>query len=238
MLGLTIVSPSAQSQTFNVLHSFTGGGDGASPGAGLTMDKAGNLYGTTESGGASGPNGYGTVFKLAHTRSGWALTPLYSFAGNQDGASPGARVIIGPNGTLYGTTSYGGGSGCGGNGCGTVFNLRPPMNASTNALMDWTETILYRFTGRDDGAVPVGDIVLDLSGNIYGTTAAGGSSQQGTVYKVIPSNGSWTQNVLWSFTGGNDGGKPATGVISRRCAATCTVRHKLAALTVLARFSS
>ena len=69
-------APSAQAQTFNVLHNFTGGGDGASPGAGLTMDKGGNFYGTTESGGAGGPNGYGTVFKLTHKGSGWALTSV------------------------------------------------------------------------------------------------------------------------------------------------------------------
>ena len=213
VLGLSFVTPAVQAQTFNVLHNFTGGGDGASPGAGLTMDKGGNLYGTTESGGASGPNGYGTVFKLAHTRSGWALTPLYSFAGNEDGASPAARVIISPNGTLYGTTSYGGGSGCGGIGCGAVFNLRPPMNASTNALTGWTETVLYRFTGGADGAFPTGDLVFDQGGNIYGTTETGGSFQMGTVYELAPSKGGWTENVLWTFSGGNDGGKPAAGVI-------------------------
>ena len=214
LLGLImVVAPSAEAQTFNVLHNFTGGGDGASPGAGLTMDKGGNFYGTTESGGESGPNGYGTVFKLTRKGSGWALTSLYSFAGGDDGASSGARVIIGPSGALYGTTLYGGGSGCGGNGCGTVFSLRPPISASTNALTDWTETVLYRFTGGADGAVPVGDLVFDQDGNIYGTTAAGGSSQMGTVYELTPSNGGWTENVLWTFSGGDDGGKPGSGVI-------------------------
>ncbi len=126
---------------------------------------------------------------------------------------PGARVIFGPDGTLYGTTSYGGGSGCGGNGCGTVFNLKPPMNASTNVITDWIETVLYQFTGSSDGAFPVGDLVFDQAGNIYGTTAGGGSSQEGTVYELTPSNGGWTESVLWSFTGGNDGGKPTGGVI-------------------------
>ena len=214
VFGVTMMAaPSAPAQTFNVLHTFTGGGDGASPGAGLTMDKGGNFFGTTESGGASGPNGYGTVFKLSHTRFGWSLTPLYTFTGNEDGASPAARVIIGPNGTLYGTTSAGGGNGCGGGGCGTVFNLRPPMNASTNALTDWIEVVLYRFTGGVDGASPVGDLVFDQDGNIYGTTTGGGSSQMGTVYALTPADGGWTQNVLWTFSGGKDGGKPAAGVI-------------------------
>ena len=214
VLGVTIiVTPAAPAQTFNILHAFTGGQDGASPGAGLTMDRGGNFYGTTENGGVGGPDGYGTVFKFTRTGSGWALNPLYSFAGNQDGASPGARVIIGPNGALYGTTSYGGGSGCGGNGCGTVFNLRPPLNATTNALADWTETVLYGFTGGANGAFPVGDLVFDQEGNIYGTTAAGGSSQMGTVYELTPSDGGWTENVLWTFSGGNDGGAPGGGVI-------------------------
>ena len=213
-LGLTIVvTRSLEAQTFDVLHSFTGGGDGASPGAGLTMDKGGNFYGTTKNGGANGPNGYGTVFKFTHTHSGWALNPLYGFSGGDDGASPGARVIIGADGTLYGTTSYGGGSRCGGNGCGTVFNLQPPVDASTNVLTDWTETVLYQFTGGSDGALPVGDLIFDQSGNIYGVTAGGGSSQEGTVYELTPSNGNWTESVVWSFTGGNDGGKPAGGVI-------------------------
>jgi uncharacterized repeat protein (TIGR03803 family) len=213
VFGLTIVvTRSAQAQTFNVLHSFTGGGDGAAPGAGLTMDRGGNFYGTTENGGMDGPNGYGTIFKLTHTNSGWTLTPLYSFAGGDDGASAGARVIIGPDGTLYGTTSYGGGLGCDGTGCGTVFNLRPPMNAPVNVLTDWTETVLYRFTGGSDGSRPVGDLVFDEAGDIYGATAGGGSSQNGIVYELTLSNGNWTESVLWSFTGGNDGGKPAGGV--------------------------
>jgi uncharacterized repeat protein (TIGR03803 family) len=177
------------------------------------MDTAGNFYGTTEKGGTDGPNGYGTVFKLRRTDSAWTLTPLYSFAGGDDGASPGARVIIGPDGTLYGTTSYGGGSGCGGNGCGTVFSLRPSINAPPNVLASWTETVLYRFTGGSDGSLPVGDLVFDAAGNIYGTTADGGSSQNGVAYELMPSNGAWTENILWSFTGGNDGGEPGGGVI-------------------------
>lgn len=213
-LGLTAVSTRlAQAQTVNVLHNFTGGEDGASPGAGLTTDNMGRFYGTTQQGGASGPNGYGTVFKLMYRGNGWTLTPLYSFSGGDDGASPGARVIIGPDGSLYGTTGYGGVSGCGGNGCGTVFNLRPPVNTSADVLGNWTETVLYRFAGGGNGALPVGDLVFDRSGNIYGTTASGGSSQQGTVYELTPSNGNWNESILWNFAGGSDGGQPAGGVI-------------------------
>ena len=100
-----------QAQSLTVLHNFTNGQDGGSPFAGLTMDKAGNLYGTT----AYGGSGNGTVFRLVHKNSNWLFAPLYSFAGGNDGANPQVRVIIGPDGSLYGTTQYGG------NGYGTVF---------------------------------------------------------------------------------------------------------------------
>jgi uncharacterized repeat protein (TIGR03803 family) len=213
LTSTVLLTTSAEAQTFAVTHSFSGGGDGASPGAGLVLDRDGNFYGTTEHGGPGGPNGNGTAFRLTHLSSGWALTPLYSFAGGNDGANPQARVVFGPDGTLYGTTSNGGGSGCGGAGCGAIFNLRPAPHSSTTVFGAWAETVLYRFTGGNDGSVPGGDLVFDPAGNVYGTTAGGGSSGQGTVYELTPSNGTWTESVLWSFTGGNDGGRPTGGVI-------------------------
>ena len=93
VLVLTVVATqSAQAQTYNVIHNFTGGPDGANPYAGLTMDKAGNLYGTTLLGGTAAwcirTSGCGTVFKLTHKGSGWVLNPLYSFDGGNDGAVP------------------------------------------------------------------------------------------------------------------------------------------------------
>jgi len=93
-------------QTLTVLHNFTNGGDGGSPSAGLTMDHAGNFYGTAMSGGEGNS---GTVFKLSRAGSGWVLATLYSFRGGDDGAYPQARVVFGPDGTLYGTTTGGGG---------------------------------------------------------------------------------------------------------------------------------
>ena len=223
---LTVVAvPAAQAQNFSVIHQFSGGQDGASPDAGLTMDAAGSLYGTASSGGDTGGNcatdqgGCGTVFKLAHKGSGRIFDPLYSFQGGNDGANPFARVIIGSDGSVYGTTRQGGGSGCGGSGCGTVFRLRPPATACKTALCPWTETVLYRFTGGSDGAVPSnGDLVFDKAGNLYGTTLQGGSGSCnggtcGVVYKLTPSNGEWTESVLYSFTGGSDGGNPNAGVI-------------------------
>jgi len=217
VLGLTVLTcPLVQAQTFNVIHAFTGGQDGAGPYAGLTMDRAGNLYGTASAGG----KGFGTVFKLALKGSGWVFTPLYSFQGGTDGALPGARVILGPDGSLYGTTYYGGSSGCGGNGCGTVFNLKPQPRACKTALCPWTETVLYRFTGASDGAAPGGDLVFDHAGAIYGATFYGGllgadcyREGCGVVYKLAPSNGRWTETALYSFTGGSDGGGPSGGVI-------------------------
>ena len=112
---VTVLTQSAQAQTFTVLHNFTNGADGGEPWAGLSMDRAGNLYGTASTGGNSSgacsyrnPPGCGTVFKLSRKGSGWVFTPIYTFSG-PDGASPMARVIIGPDGSLYGTTIYGGG---------------------------------------------------------------------------------------------------------------------------------
>src|SRR5581483_4635346 len=123
-LSLSIIQPLALAQSFTVLHAFTGGGDGAEPYSGLTIDRGGNLYGTALGGGC----GYGTVFKIAHKNGAWIFNPIYCFTGVNDGNAPVARVVFGPDGSLYGTTQFGGGNGCSGSsGCGTVFRLRPPL---------------------------------------------------------------------------------------------------------------
>jgi uncharacterized repeat protein (TIGR03803 family) len=210
---LTILAfTSAQAQTYTKLHDFTGGADGGVPGAGLTMDRAGNLYGTAEVGGSDGG---GTVFKLTHTGSGWTFNPLYSFAGGNDGTQPRGGVIIGPNGTLYGTT-YEGGS----QGVGTVFNLRPAPHACAKVLCPWTETVLYSFKGSADGAFPWDALVFDQTGNIYGTTQNGGVPKPtspcnigecGTVFELTPANGGWIESVIYSFSG-SDGKYPLSGL--------------------------
>jgi uncharacterized repeat protein (TIGR03803 family) len=184
--------------TFRVIHNFSGGQDGANPNAGVTMDGAGNLYGTAYSGGTSND---GTVYRLQNKGASWIFSPLYSFRGGADGANPYSRVILGPDGLLYGTT-YGYPS----NGAGTVFNLRPPPRACTAALCPWNETVLYSFTGGADGFWPRGDLIFDQSRNIYGTT------QSGTVYELTLSNGSWAENTLYGFSG-PDGSFPHGGVI-------------------------
>jgi uncharacterized repeat protein (TIGR03803 family) len=191
-----VATPAAlQAQTFTVLHNFTGGGDGATPKAGLTMDAAENFYGTTYLGGT----GYGVVFKLKHSGSGWVLTPLYSFAGGNDGANPFGRVAIAADGTLYGTTYLGGGTtGCMGSGCGTVFHLTPSPEAPKKALAPWNETVIFSFTGVYTGANPQGDIVFDRSGNICGTTVSGGNLDYGAVYQLTPSGNSWSETIIYS----------------------------------------
>ncbi|MGA2372883.1 MAG: choice-of-anchor tandem repeat GloVer-containing protein [Candidatus Korobacteraceae bacterium] len=216
MLGvMTMLATAGQAQTFTVLHNFSNGPDGGQPAAGLSMDRAGNLYGTASTGGNSSgacaypnPPGCGTVFKLSRKGSGWVLTTLYTFSG-PDGRNPQTRVIIGPDGTLYGTTTYGGDLNE-----GTVFNLRPPATPCKSVLCPWTETVLHSFDGYGDGAEPTfGDPVFDAAGNIYGTTPYGGHGSNGTVYKLTHSNGGWTETVLYRFQGGTDGATPYGGLV-------------------------
>jgi uncharacterized repeat protein (TIGR03803 family) len=191
-----------------VIHNFTGGSDGAGPGA-LIMDRAGNIYGTT----TNGAEGYGTVFKLTYKTSGWVLNPLYSFGSGNDGAVPSGKVIIGPDGSIYGATQEGGGCGFYRFGCGTIYNLRPKPTACTTALCPWVESVIYRFNGTE-GLFPTGGMVFDASSDLYGTTSQGGDLNCsptygcGTVYELMPSEQGWTHTVLYTFTGGADGGFP------------------------------
>ena len=209
-------APSAPGQAFRVIHSFTGSADGSTPNSTMVMDQAGNLYGTTSYGGAQpGSAGSGIVFKLVQRNSAWILTPLYTFQGGSDGAYPGASVVIGTSGILYGTTSLGGNPGCAaGMGCGTVYQLQPQSRACHSVLCPWTKTVLYRFTGEQDGANPAyGQLAFDHSGNIYGTTGGGGNNGSGVVYQLTHSSGGWQESVLHSFDGMGDGLEPQSGVV-------------------------
>jgi len=209
VFALAVVAiPMAQAQTFTVIHNFTGAG-GISPWAGLTMDAAGNFYGTTYSGGTGGG---GAVFKLKHSESGWIFTPLYGFAGGHSGANPWGEVAIARDGTVYGSTYQGGEGNCYGFGCGVVFHLTPSATVPTTALSPWNETVLYRFTGGSDGGNPQGNVTFDEVGNIYGTASQGGSGD-GVVYSLTPSGGGWIESVLYSPGGNNS---LASGVIFDR----------------------
>ena len=190
----------ALAQTLTVLHTFTGGLSGANPYAGVTMDAAGNLYGTTYYGGA---NGAGLVYKLTHKGSGWVFSPLYSFQRGNDAQSPIAGVTIGRDGNLYGTT-FGGGQ----RGAGAVYKLSPPATFCRSVLCPWTETLLYQFTGGADGGEPEAAVIFDSAGNLYGTTGGGGTENNGVVFKLTPSGSGWTESVLYRFAGPPDGYDP------------------------------
>jgi uncharacterized repeat protein (TIGR03803 family) len=197
-----------------VLHQFKGGSDGANPHAGLISDGTGALYGTTSRGGGAGcvgGLGCGTVFKLTPPAAGqtkWTKEILYRFQGGSDGEAPFAGLVFDSKGALYGTTLAGGGT----FGPGTVFKLTPPAVGQTQ----WTEEILYRFTGAGgDGDGPQAGLIFDSKGALYGTTSGGGGpSNCGTVFKLKPpavGQTQWTEKVLYSFAGTGDGCLPLFG---------------------------
>jgi len=210
LAGFLLVSGAGvQAQTFTVLHQFSGP-DGAAPVAGLTMDRAGNLYGTALIGGQGFQYcnlGCGTVFKLTHGSSGWLFTPIYVFNGS-DGANPQARVVFGPDGALYGTATQGGA-----NGRGVVFRLQPPATFCKAVQCPWTQTILHSFALSNDGSYPgSGDLIFDGAGNIWGTTGDGGDFFGGVVYELVRSGNSWTENVIHNFGAVGDGARPSAGL--------------------------
>lgn len=192
--ALLLAAPPAHGQTENVLYSFANSPDGANPRyVTPILDTMGNLYGTTENGGAFG---FGTVFKL--TPSG-TETILHSFDVNgTDGAYPVASLVM-YQGNLYGTTVEGGND----NIDGTVFELK-------HTTKGWTERILHSFGASGDGSQPDCALTLDTSGNLYGTTNVGGAYSHGTVFELTASG---TETILWSFGNGTDGANPVAGVI-------------------------
>ena len=195
-----LCAPSAYAARTQTIYSFGGGNDGGFPLGGVIQDAQGNFYGTTSSGG-SGHNG--AVYQLSLNKGGksWTQTTLYAFTGGNDGGNPQAGLVADSQGNLYGTT-YAGGA----NGEGVVFQLSPPKKGGTT----WTETVLWTFTGGNDGGEPTASLVLDSQGNLYGTTDWGGTGVVGTVFKLSPpaKGKTWTETVLYNFTGNNDGGEP------------------------------
>jgi uncharacterized repeat protein (TIGR03803 family) len=181
-----------------VIYSF--GGNGTTVDGILTFDKKGRLYGIAYS---EGTNENGVVFELIPAIGQWTRTDLYSFLGGSDGSGPRAGVIFDNAGNLYGVTSAGGSGNS-----GTVFELTPDQHGG------WTETILYSFTGGGDGAAPDSILIFDEAGNLYGTTASGGSGGNGIVFELSPEpSGRWRKKVLHAFKGRLDGALPPAGVI-------------------------
>jgi uncharacterized repeat protein (TIGR03803 family) len=195
---LLAFSTASVAQTESVLYAFSGGPDGGTPYSTLTLDSAGNLYGTTFSGGAMG---VGTVFELSPTSDGWTETVIFSFD-ELDGEGPYGGVIFDAEGNLYGTTAFGGAYGK-----GEVFKLKRTSEGG------WIEDNILNFRGSD-GQTPQGNIVFDKAGNLYGTTFYGGKYGNGVVWEVSPiGQGQWFPKTLHSFgSASDDGANPYAGV--------------------------
>jgi uncharacterized repeat protein (TIGR03803 family) len=200
------LTPTATGWSESVIYSFAGGATGSSPGyTGVAVDKNGNLYGTTYSGGTVNSAcsiGCGLVYELSPTSSGWQETVLYNFTG-PDGQYPNeGTLVFDASGNLYGVTGNGGTSGT-----GVVFKLAP--SAGT-----WTESVIYDFPDHVGLAVNPWSVSMDASGNLYGVAVGGGMYGFGTIFKLTPnSSGGWTESNIYSFTGGADSGYPRTNLI-------------------------
>lgn len=214
-----------------VLHSFTGGSDGGYPDAPLTLDLSGNLFGTAMLGGnvsglcastgASG--GCGTVYQLTPQSNGtFKFSTLYQFKGGADGSNPAyyGQLVLDNTGNIYGVTTYGGTSvNCGSYGCGTVFMLSPTAGGH------YRKQTLYSFLGVGgsslDGWGPLGRLLIDKAGVLYGTTYYGGNGPCtagsvvgcGTVFSLSKSGGGWKETVLYSFLGEPDASLPYGGFV-------------------------
>ncbi|MGC1371681.1 MAG: choice-of-anchor tandem repeat GloVer-containing protein [Candidatus Sulfotelmatobacter sp.] len=193
LLRPTPTSAQARERILYPLSPFVGCG---APIASLIADKHGNLYGTGLTGG--GAPGAGCAFELSPSRVGWEETVLHSFSG-ADGSGPDGALVFDGAGNLYGTAEGGGAYDD-----GVAFELSPSVNGT------WTETVLYNFGSHDgDGAGPEGNLIFDGRGNLYGTTRGGGAYDNvGTVFELSPSDGGWTEKVLYSFSGGINGPGP------------------------------
>jgi len=200
ILVALLIVPTANAQTYRVLHSFTNGPDGAGPQSGLAIDAAGNLYGTTWAGGSgylcSAPPGCGTLFKLTHRGSGWVTTPMYEFMGTDDGGHPIEPVQFAPDGALYGSTLFG---------YGTLFRVTPAPTRSALPIGFWRMTVLSYFGDYTFG--PSGELAFDGSRNVYGTTSFGGPVGGGIVFEW-----SGSLRVLYSAQERTDGMYPEGGV--------------------------
>jgi uncharacterized repeat protein (TIGR03803 family) len=212
-MAALFAATTAAAQVETVLHSFAGTfTDGSYPLSNLIVDKAGNLYGTTVGG---GPAGLGTVFELSpQAGGGWKVKILHSFNnGSSDGYSPYAGLILDASGNLYGATSAGGSGDCGIDvGCGTVFEVTQVGGA-------WRERILYNFKGNGvDGYGPLGGVIFDGSGKLYGVTNFGGVYSQGVVFELTPKAGEWGEHLLHTFHHDGrknlDGANPVPGLVS------------------------
>jgi uncharacterized repeat protein (TIGR03803 family) len=210
MLGLAM---NAQAQTDTTIYNF-GRTAPSAPSSGPVFDKAGNLYGVATFGGTGNS---GVVYKLTLVSGEWQESVIYNFSGGADGGHPYSTPIFDRAGNLYGTTSSGGNlttQACGSYGCGVVYKLSPTSNGQ------WKESVLYAFTGGNDGSAPtLGNLVFDKAGNLYGSNVGGANTVSqacsntsgcGVVFQLSPvAGGNWKFNLLHTFSGGWDGVGPA-----------------------------
>jgi uncharacterized repeat protein (TIGR03803 family) len=199
---IALLAPVTFASSFKVIYSFGGGTDGEYVDSDLVLDSAGNIYGSSVQGGTFGS---GTVFQLSPSGTTWTHTVLYSFTGGADGSEPYKGVTLDTKGNLYGTAVAGGtGGGCEG-GCGVVYQL-------TQSGGGWVQSVIYNFTGGNDGSGPGSGLTFDAKGNLYGMTPTGGQYGFGVIFQLQPqASGTWKFAVVHAFTGGTDGGTGSAG---------------------------
>jgi uncharacterized repeat protein (TIGR03803 family) len=183
-----------------VIHAFNGN-DGSGPGSGVTFDKYGNLFGMAPTG---GPYGAGVIYVMQPSGSGqWRFSVVHAFTGGNDGGGGSAGRLLIWNGRVYGVTTTGGA-----NAKGTAFELTYVSGATVSFRT------LYAFKGQPDAGFPYGGLAVDGAGNFYGTTYYDGANDLGSVYELISDGkGNWTEKVLYSFKGGQDGSSSISNVV-------------------------
>jgi uncharacterized repeat protein (TIGR03803 family) len=191
------LSPGAGGWVHTVLYSFTGGADGGEPYKGVTIDSAGNLYGTAVTGGSgSCEGGCGVVYELTHSGGTWTQTVIHAFTG-ADGSGPGSRVTLDGRGNIYGMTPTGGADGL-----GTIYQLHPRSNGS------WAFRVIHDFTGGSDGSSGSAGRMVFRGGSLYGAATTGGAGY-GTIFELRPTGtGGWNFRTLYEFQDAPDGSFP------------------------------
>ena len=195
------LTPSGGSWTHSVLYTFNAPGDGCYP-TGSMVFSGGNLYGASGVSGLCGTAG--TFWQLTPSGSGWTENILYTFPQDlSQGSNFFAGLISDASGNYYGATAYGGPAGG-----GVAFEL-------TNSGGNWAPSRLYGFAGNlsEPGCGPWGNFTMDQSGNLYGATVCDGTNHFGSIFKLTPSNGTWTYSSLYDFKGGTDGANPYTNIV-------------------------
>jgi hypothetical protein len=202
LAALVIAVTPGSAQTYNLLLSFNGPLSKITNG-GMTIDSAGNVYGTRLS---DGPSYNGTVYQLVppNTQGGsWSENVLYAFQGSADGSEPGA-ITVGSDGAIYGATLGGGDTSNCAAGCGTLFKLTPPSNGGV-----WTKTTLYAFLESTD----VVSLTVGEGGILFAGANGTGTLLNGAIISLAPTHNGWVESVTYSFTGGADGANPSSNLL-------------------------